>query len=98
MHAFEKQLTSDEAQGYHYVGYHSYAKRRYYEMVQRKLFVSFLLQFISLFLADFEALCNHVPVPYNTTCSWRGFDERIHQNRTIQDWFKGCGCYMIGHS
>ncbi len=36
MKAFERQIASDELQGYHYVGYHSYAKRRYYEMVQRK--------------------------------------------------------------
>jgi hypothetical protein len=36
MKAFERQLTSDRAQGYDYVGYHSYAKRRYYEMVQRE--------------------------------------------------------------
>ncbi len=37
MEAFEKQIHADFMQGYDYVGYHAYAKRRYYEMVQRKL-------------------------------------------------------------
>lgn len=36
MEAFERQILGDELSGYHYVGYHSYAKRRYYEMVERK--------------------------------------------------------------
>lgn len=36
MEAFEKQIHSDKLSGYHYVGYHSYAKRRYYELVERK--------------------------------------------------------------
>ena len=30
---FDKQVTADRAQGYDYVGYHSYAKRRYNELV-----------------------------------------------------------------
>lgn len=36
MEAFERQMHADRLQGYHYIGYHAYAKRRYYEMVQRK--------------------------------------------------------------
>jgi hypothetical protein len=36
MHAFEQQILADQFSGYHYVGYHSYAKRRYYELVERK--------------------------------------------------------------
>ncbi len=40
MEAFEKQLEADRFQGYDYVGYHAYAKRRYYELVQRKFLAS----------------------------------------------------------
>jgi hypothetical protein len=36
MEALEKQIEADRFQGYDYVGYHAYAKRRYYELVQRK--------------------------------------------------------------
>jgi hypothetical protein len=108
--AFEKQISADHAQGYDYVGYHSYARRRYYEMVQRKkifLFVFFcnsfhFLYFVFVFLffssADFLQLCGHDPIPFNTTCSWKGFDERVDQKRTYESWFQDCGCYMVGHS
>ena len=34
--AFDKQMEADRAQGYDFVGYHAYAKRRYFEMVWRK--------------------------------------------------------------
>lgn len=34
--ALEKQMRSDAAQGYDYVAYHNYAKRRYYEIVGGK--------------------------------------------------------------
>lgn len=98
MKAFERQIASDELQGYHYVGYHSYAKRRYYEMVQRKChFSCALLNGINsrLSIADFEALCLGVPKPVNTTCSWRGFDEREDKKRSEADWFKNCACHMI---
>ena len=36
--AFDKQMEADRAQGYDFVGYHAYAKRRYFEMVWRKSF------------------------------------------------------------
>ncbi len=39
MEAFDKQIDADRFQGYDYVGYHAYAKRRYYELVQRKSFL-----------------------------------------------------------
>jgi hypothetical protein len=32
----EQQMLADKAQGYDYVGYHNYAKRRYYEVVGGK--------------------------------------------------------------
>ena len=32
--AFEKQMAADRLQGYDFVGYHGYAKRRYFEMVR----------------------------------------------------------------
>jgi hypothetical protein len=107
--AFEKQISADHAQGYDYVGYHSYARRRYFEMVQRKkkifptvsfatLFISLFFVFLSLSSADFLQLCGHDPIPFNTTCSWKGFDERVDQKRTYESWFQDCGCYMVGHS
>jgi hypothetical protein len=33
-HGFEKQMAIDQKTGYDYVGYHSYAKRRYYDVPQ----------------------------------------------------------------
>ena len=30
---FDRQISADRDQGYDYVGYHSYAKRRYNELV-----------------------------------------------------------------
>jgi hypothetical protein len=38
-------MEADGAQGYDYVGYHGYAKRRYYELVQRKSFCRFYFHF-----------------------------------------------------
>jgi hypothetical protein len=31
--AFEEQILADKAQGYDFIAYHNYAKRRYYEVV-----------------------------------------------------------------
>lgn len=39
MQAFERQIAADSYSGYHFIGYHSYAKRRYYELVERKPFL-----------------------------------------------------------
>lgn len=61
-------------------------------------FVFFPFIFSILPLADYLQLCGNVPPPHNTTCSWRGFDERVDQARTAEDWFRNCGCYMCGNS
>jgi len=75
----EKQMIADAAQGFHYIGYHGYAKRRYFE----------------LHGVDINSLCQNVSLLVtNTTCSWRGFE---NSNRTVTDWFSGCGCYMANH-
>jgi hypothetical protein len=79
MEAFERQILGDTYSGYHFVGYHSYARRRYYEMVE----------------PDYQALCKGVPEPLNTTCSWNGFDQRLNKSRTKSSWFQNCGCFMI---
>mmetsp|Transcript_34893 Transcript_34893/g.33184 ORF Transcript_34893/g.33184 Transcript_34893/m.33184 type:complete len:394 (-) Transcript_34893:435-1616(-) len=93
--AFDKQMEADRLQGYDYIGYHSYAKRRYNELVG----------------PDSDALCKGVAPPHNSTCSWRGLEElqelsKTHKlNSTIvypavrnaSDWFKGCACYMVTH-
>ena len=57
--AFEMQIKADQLQGYDFVGYHSYAKRRYTELVWE----------------DMDVLCKGVPKPHNSTCSWRGIEE-----------------------
>jgi hypothetical protein len=31
--AFGRQMRADSLQGYDYIGYHAYAKRRYFELV-----------------------------------------------------------------
>ena len=40
---------------------------------------------------DLTEICKSHPVPHNTTCSWRGWNEA---ERPAEDWFAGCGCYM----
>jgi hypothetical protein len=56
----------------------------------------FLCSYIQSSPADYDIICKTAAKPFNTTCSWRGFDERIDQTRTQDDWFRGCACYMIG--
>lgn len=97
MEAFEKQIVADRYQGYDYVGYHAYAKRRYYELVQRKFtFLHFISPCVtrSQISADFDALCTNVKA-FNTTCSWKGFEDRSDKSRTEESWFHGCACQMI---
>jgi hypothetical protein len=105
----DKQMAADREQGYDYVGYHAYAKRRYSEMVGE----------------DLNFLCANVSVPHNSTCSWREYDEyetawRKKHNipeskdekkggegeftkipapgmRNISDYFRGCACWMAKH-
>lgn len=79
--AMKKQLAADKLAGFDYIGYHSYARRRYYEMVYE----------------DCETICGPQPIIIspNTTCSWRGFDERSDMSITDIDWFKNCACYML---
>lgn len=79
----EKQMLADAAQGYHFVGYHSYAKRRYSEMVG----------------GDLKALCGTATVVANTTCSWNGYElSRSLNLHSVKikpdDWFRGCACYL----
>jgi hypothetical protein len=51
--AFDRQIVADMAQGYDYVGYHNYAKRRYSELVGGEsplIFLSFIsILFVQLF-------------------------------------------------
>jgi hypothetical protein len=91
----DHQILSDRLQGYDYVGYHAYAKRRYSELVGE----------------DLETLCRNVTEPRNSTCSWRGHEEleishlRMpaseqgleHRPRSAEDYFKGCACWMARH-
>jgi hypothetical protein len=56
--AFEKQIAADVLQGYAYVGYHAYAKRRYFELWDE----------------DIDAACQHTPPPLNSTCAYNGHE------------------------
>ena len=76
--AFDKQIAADRLQGYDYIAYHSYAKRRYTEIQWD----------------DIDVLCLNMPQPVNSTCSWRGFEELVVKNRTASDYFQHCNCYM----
>lgn len=76
--AFDKQIAADLLQGYDYIAFHNYAKRRYTEIQWD----------------DIDILCNNVPQPINSTCSWRGFEELVVKNRTASDYFQHCNCYM----
>lgn len=42
---------------------------------------------------DLEGRCKGVPLPRNSTCSWKGLAE-ASPPRDTADWFKGCACYM----
>ena len=80
--AFELQITADRLQGYDFIAYHAYAKRRYFELVG----------------PDMDELCKSVEAPSNSTCSWRGIDEAPpDKKRDPVEYFKGCACYMAFH-
>lgn len=104
MTILEKQITADSAQGYHYIGYHSYAKRRYFELHGGKdnfnfflILVLVLNYFNIMIIVDIAELCRGVAPPRNTTCSWNGLSNDVVNKRTVADWFQGCGCYMANH-
>ena len=85
MEVLEKQIAADTASGFDYIGYHSYAKRRYFE----------------LHAVDVAALCGTVKAPLgitpariNSTCSYRGLKEPEKRDVDVSEWFKGCGCQM----
>jgi len=76
---FKRQMEADRLSGLTYVGYHGYAKRRYYELHHD----------------DVMTLCGNAVEPFNTSCSYRGLDRmEVRPDRTPEDWFRGCGCYM----
>jgi hypothetical protein len=98
------QQKADAISGYDFVGYHSYAKRRYYEMhvhETEKLACSHLPQ--GIFPEK-----NTIGWPEkNTTCSWSGFEK---SNKTLaynkfsdtdderaKLWFRDCICYQFRH-
>eukprot|EP01038_Epipyxis_sp_PR26KG_P004065 gene4065-5809_t len=80
MEALEKQMEADILQGYDFIAYHGYGKRRYFEMVD----------------PDIDYLCKDKASPFNSTCSWRGYDNQ-KSNRSVEDWFSNCACYMANH-
>jgi hypothetical protein len=83
METYERQMASDRISGYDFIGYHGYAKRRYFELHKE----------------DIDILCKDSIEPFNTTCSYRGLDRlEMRPDRTPQDWFKGCGCFMAKHA
>ena len=88
--AFQKQLYADAHVGFDFVGYHSYAKRRYYELVH----------------TDIDEFCKGGarPVAAFTSCSWKGYnnnsidDEKFvyHQHETNKTaWWRGCLCWNL---
>ena len=82
---FPKQCEADALEGYDFVAYHSYASRRYFEIMNSDV-------------DDSPACTNlpmlHTPQEYyhNTTCSWKNFNEEIHDK---SKWFENCLCYMF---
>ena len=85
---FDKQIAADVLQGYDFIGYHSYAKRRYTEVVWE----------------DLDLLCKSVAAPRNSTCSWRGIEElnraldkRGLRHRGAGEYFSDCNCWMATH-
>lgn len=56
--AFDRQVAADILQGYDFIGYHAYAKRRYFELWDE----------------DVDAACVHTPAPLNSTCAYNGHE------------------------
>ncbi len=82
MEILKLQIDADQAAGFDYTGYHAYARRRYFELHD----------------PDVESICEGVPEPYNTTCSYRGLtDIELRPDRNVTNWFAGCGCFMARH-
>ena len=62
---FEKQIEADKLQGYDYVGYHSYAKRRYNELVGGKKYISvFTYDLCLILLKNCVSLIHHFSFSY----------------------------------
>ena len=87
--AFKKQLYADEHIGFDFVGYHSYAKRRYYELVH----------------TDIDEFCKGGARPRAalTSCSWKGYNNSKNEgnfsyyNQTTNQttWWAGCLCWNL---
>jgi len=86
--AFEKQIAADVLQGYAYVGYHAYAKRRYFELWDE----------------DTDVACTGLPDPAarNSTCAYNGYNAAVKARGqqavgSLASYMLGCGCYMARH-
>ena len=72
--------------GYHFVAYHGYASRRYYEMYPEDV--------------ERMGVCVNMTAvelkrgPKGTTCSWLKFDEKKVPK---EEWFRGCLCYHFAN-
>lgn len=56
--AFDRQVAADIMQGYDFIGYHAYAKRRYFELWDE----------------DIDVACKGVAEPRNSTCAYNGHE------------------------
>ena len=86
--AFEKQIAADVLQGYAFVGYHAYAKRRYFELWDE----------------DIDSACVGAPDPAarNSTCAYNGFNAAVKARGSeavgsLADYLRGCACFMARH-
>ena len=84
--AFEKQMHADAFLGFDFVGYHSYAKRRYYELLH----------------TDIDSFCKNFVKPNlnMTTCSWNEYRNESmfsynNHETTQSDWWQGCLCLQL---
>lgn len=59
-----RQMAADKEAGFDFIGYHNYAKRRYFELAKD----------------DIATLCSSVPAPYNTSCAYDQLKERPDRN------------------
>jgi hypothetical protein len=91
-------LEADKLMGYDFVGYHSYANRRYYEMDSNDV--------NSNSVCD-DPIKGRLNENSTRTCSWKGFkhfeiDPNMSREELLlvkqkrkEDWFKGCLCYLF---
>ena len=86
--SFEWQVKADTLSGYDFVGYHSYAHRRYFELRWQDVNAS---SACSKLQPD-TVKPWELSVGSATSCSWKDYNSGV---TTEESWFENCACYAF---